>query len=409
MTAYENSRFLPEPEAESSAAKSLDGEPSAPSSLIPTPLLFCAPDKTKAFSRLSRSGMTCASLTADRGADLLTWYRADFLARIFPLPAKEPESTAKQVDFGAKCTESFAKYDRASSSWKTPQPSLFADLAESSVTWPRQGTMRNGACWARTMLAPRTNANESGSGQQWPTPRASENDQGRGADAMADGVSSWKAQGRGATLTTAVARWQTPLADAILRWPTPTASDGAGGPGRTPKRTGGDNLRTAIRFPTPTCQDADKATKKMRDGHQNNLTAVVFQDFPTPTSRDHKGGYRTESLIRNDGKSRAFDALPNAVLNGAGAETVSGQLNPDWVELLMGWPRGWTSLAPLDAGDFDRWLAVDHWRADWEDGTPRIGSGIVSRAARLKAIGNGQVAICAASAWNYLRFADTDP
>lgn len=99
-------------------------------------------------------------------------------------------------------------------------------------------------------------------------------------------------------------------------------------------------------WPTPTCQDAGKATKRWRDDRQNNLTAAVFnlgRMFPTPTTRDCKGGYRTESLIRKDGKSRAMDALPNAVLDGAGVETVSGQLNPRWVEWLMGFPVGWTS------------------------------------------------------------------
>jgi len=54
--------------------------------------------------------------------------------------------------------------------------------------------------------------------ERFPTPRVCENDQGRGADAMSDGVSSWKAQGRGATLTTAV-----------RRMPTPTKSDHKGG------------------------------------------------------------------------------------------------------------------------------------------------------------------------------------
>lgn len=43
----------------------------------------------------------------------------------------------------------------------------------------------------------------------WPTPCACENDQGRAADGMVDGESSWKAQGRGATLTTAVKRFPT--------------------------------------------------------------------------------------------------------------------------------------------------------------------------------------------------------
>jgi hypothetical protein len=111
-------------------------------------------------------------------------------------------------------------------------------------------------------------------------------------------------------------------------------------------------------WPTPTCQDV-KATKRWRDNHQNNLTAAVFnphRKFPTPTARDYKGGYKTESLIRKDGKSRSMDALPNAVLDGAGVETSSGQLNPMWVEWLMGWPLGWTDLKPLEMGKFQQWL-----------------------------------------------------
>jgi hypothetical protein len=56
----------------------------------------------------------------------------------------------------------------------------------------------------------------------WPTPRASENDQGRKADGMMDGISSWKAQGRGATLTTAVKRCATPTA---RDWKSGKASD----------------------------------------------------------------------------------------------------------------------------------------------------------------------------------------
>jgi len=121
-------------------------------------------------------------------------------------------------------------------------------------------------------------------------------------------------------------------------------------------------LSQKINWPTPTCQDANKATKKYRENHQNNLTAMVFNPhkmFPTPTSRDHKGGYRTESLIRKDGKSRALDALPNAVLDGKGSETVTGHLNPTWVEWLMGWPLGWTDLKPL-ATDKSHFVQQQH-------------------------------------------------
>ena len=79
-----------------------------------------------------------------------------------------------------------------------------------------------------------------------------------------------------------------------------------------------DNLAIAVKmWPTPTVQDSNKATKKLRDNHQNNLTAIVFnQQLPTPTSRDWKGGYAEKSLTRKDGKSRRFDALPNAAIGG---------------------------------------------------------------------------------------------
>ena len=33
-----------------------------------------------------------------------------------------------------------------------------------------------------------------------------------------------------------------------------------------------------------------------------------------------------------------------------------GQLNPDWVEWLMGWPIGFTDLKPLVMGKFRLWL-----------------------------------------------------
>ena len=66
--------------------------------------------------------------------------------------------------------------------------------------------------------------------------------------------------------------------------------------------------------------------------------------WPTATTRDYKGGYQTGALIRKDGKSRATDLLPNAVLDGKGTETVKGQLNAEWVTWLMGYPPNYLTL-----------------------------------------------------------------
>jgi hypothetical protein len=77
---------------------------------------------------------------------------------------------------------------------------------------------------------------------------------------------------------------------------------------------------------------------------RKNQSREKPRQFPTPTSRDWKGGYTSKSLVRADGKSRAMDALPNAVLDGLGTDVVPGSLNPTWVEWLMGFPLGWTAL-----------------------------------------------------------------
>ncbi len=54
--------------------------------------------------------------------------------------------------------------------------------------------------------------------------------------------------------------------------------------------------------------------------------------WPTPTQRDWKSG--------TGAQPREGHAPPLS-------SKVGGQLNPTWVEWLMGWPLGWTDLKPL--------------------------------------------------------------
>ena len=104
----------------------------------------------------------------------------------------------------------------------------------------------------------------------------------------------------------------------------------------------------------------------------------VDEMLPTPKNRDWKG----KSQRGNYGNTT--DCLPNAV---------SGQLNPDWVELLMGWPLGWSDITqPCNN-------PIPAWPADWEGDTPRVTTKTPHRVERLKAIGNGQVPAVAACAW----------
>ena len=84
--------------------------------------------------------------------------------------------------------------------------------------------------------------------------------------------------------------------------------------------------------------------------------------WPTSTTRDWKGSYTQEAMTRQDGKTRD-DLLPTvaemhngtqpACPTGAGpssnAEPTAsrGQLNPDFVCWLIGYPAGWLNYADL--------------------------------------------------------------
>jgi len=77
--------------------------------------------------------------------------------------------------------------------------------------------------------------------------------------------------------------------------------------------------------------------------------------WPTPSTKDHKGGY-IGGRIRNGKVS--WDTLDVAVQHTDNQSKDGGQLNPTWVEWLMGWPLGWTDLKPLEMDKYQKWLEL---------------------------------------------------
>ena len=79
---------------------------------------------------------------------------------------------------------------------------------------------------------------------------------------------------------------------------------------------------------------------------------------------------------------------------------VKGNLNPDWVEWLMGWPVGWTDLKPLSMDAVNEWmtrmLRHEWWNSDpGDDGSiPRLTECNTHRLRRIECLGNGQVPLC---------------
>lgn len=92
-------------------------------------------------------------------------------------------------------------------------------------------------------------------------------------------------------------------------------------------------------LPTPT--DASKGGGSSRSGNRiNEIPALQGMSrkgmWPTPSARDWKSGKASE-------KTLSKNARP---LNECVENTPSGgQLNPTWVEALMGFPCGWTDIA----------------------------------------------------------------
>ncbi len=97
--------------------------------------------------------------------------------RTYPSLAYRPGLEAKGPASGAKSSGLLANYDRASSSWRTSQICLVAQLngqadglAEYLETWPRSGMMRSGIASHRPLSVLHTC--ETGFGL-WPTPNKS--------------------------------------------------------------------------------------------------------------------------------------------------------------------------------------------------------------------------------------------
>ena len=220
-----------------------------------------------------------------------------FPARTSASPERVQALRASAAAYGRNTPELLAKFDPDTSSWRTSQLCLDGGLTEFSETWPRSGTMRNGIAYQLPPLVPLTDATASG---LLPTPTA---------------VSYGSNQG--------------------------------GGMGRVgPVRHSLDSMARNNLWPTPKSADAER-------GGRGDLLAWVRgyenKHYPTPTARDYRTGDKPES--RRARMKQAGDwHSPN--LNDVAAP--GGQLNPTWVEWLMGFPLGWTALEPSATQSFRR-------------------------------------------------------
>ena len=175
-------------------------------------------------------------------------------------------------------------------------------------------------------------------------------------------------------------------------WPTPTLCGNDNVKGASP--TSGDGLATAVRpWGTPRVGGHGSGGEREDDHGRLEDQAVMHSGlaWPTPIARDYKVG------------GGGLNAVGTEPLSEVAAPTggLGRRLNPAWVEVLMGFPVGWTSPEGegLQVDPSPRWprgrYPADWDRSqiwpgyDWEpsrtipDGPPCPG-----RPARIRGLGN---------------------
>jgi hypothetical protein len=148
---------------ESSAESFSDIAPVVLSKLNHTPAASCCNGNEMEYFHGSLFGMMSRPSTASRGTALPMSSAGDSPAPTSPAPTRKEKEPMENIrGSGGKWHGSLARWDHATSLWKTPQTSLLADLDTFSETWPRWGIMLHGECSEVTMPDSFTVENECG-------------------------------------------------------------------------------------------------------------------------------------------------------------------------------------------------------------------------------------------------------
>jgi hypothetical protein len=141
---------------------------------------------------------------------------------------------------------------------------------------------------------------------------------------------------------------------------------------------------------TPTANDAKNSLTDSQRGRGTLTANIVESLLPTPRTAGMCGGTGNWAQLKEK-----CEGIEEARQMGAGN---GRQLNPDWVEALMGYPQGWTNIerenVTTDANYPGAW--VD---GSWEEGIPRVLPDVKNRVSRLKCLGNAVVPQIPALLW----------
>lgn len=160
---------------------------------------------------------------------------------------------------------------------------------------PQSGSMRNGHIYALLMQARRTAGSD---GSAWPTPLAND------------------------AINRPNSNAPTKLSARIhMKWPTPNTFDAIA-----------PRSEEAMRRQFSTARKGRTAPANLREAIHPNLYPDAL--WPTPLTNDAKNATLPPSHAE-------WDSLPGEMIR----QGVQGSLNPAWVEMLQGYPSGWTDIS----------------------------------------------------------------
>lgn len=264
------------------------------------------------------------------------------------------EARMMTVISGQKCLESSMSSGPLGLLEKTLLTSSIWRSTKCYLTWKTRVTKQERLLFRLAASTPRTDGTDVPS---WPTPTARDC---KAANSMEHLTRAGK-RNHTSQLANAVKLWPTATAsdwrcrgpnshqqglpEAVRMWPTPNSCKASmdislkkSGDGRAkPNKLG---WAVAL-WPTPTGRcGAGVSQTATRQGGPDLQTAA--QMYPTPTTGaglcGGTGNYQQLKALEASGQITEEERRSMAAGNG-------GQLNPTWVEWLMGFPLGWTDLS----------------------------------------------------------------
>ena len=332
-------------------------------------------------STMLPSGTTSSPSTGDPGVDAWILSLAASPANLTALQGREklPEDCLTTETSGPIRSDSLARWDQASSSWRTSQASLFQmedgqHMGEPwSESFPKSGMTRSGCLYP---LPKRERPTSGSGGGLWPTPNAHED---RAEKYTLETSERHLREGRQIHLAQVVRMFPTPstmdhidrkhmrpsraatnrttgyLSEMIGQWPTPTSTERSG---TNPKTGKGEGLSKTVKLlPTPNSRDY-KDTLNSKPNRQIHLVDAIRQQWPTPKSRDWKGGMGTDPDRQLHDLDKIVKLFPTPTGDDADNVTRASGAFQSLTRTVMEWPTPTTSqihkpvrpLCPAEAG-----------------------------------------------------------